>query len=105
MHVLQIHGTLDTTIPYLGAFGYPSAAETAARWADYNACASGPVAGEPADYDLFVLGPETTPEQWSDCDDGVGVALWTMNASAHIPTPDQPAFGRAILTWLLAQPR
>jgi polyhydroxybutyrate depolymerase len=103
--MLQIHGTADATIPYAGTAGYPGAAETAARWAAADGCAGGPEAGAPADFDLFVDGPETTPATWSGCSGGVAVALWTMDGSGHIPPPNQPDFGRAILQWLLAQPR
>jgi polyhydroxybutyrate depolymerase len=101
--VLQIHGTLDTTIPYAGVPGqYPGANETTQRWATYDACAGTPTAGPDAkDYDSTSLGDETRSETYTTCARSAEVALWTMTGSTHIPVFRVP-FTADVFAWLTA---
>jgi polyhydroxybutyrate depolymerase len=102
--VLQIHGTNDTTIAYAGGdlrggARYPSAADSAGRWAARAGCGARADVGT-GDLDNAVGGPETTFARWDGCADGRAVGLWTMQGSAHIPTVNQ-AFKDAVVGWLL----
>jgi polyhydroxybutyrate depolymerase len=83
--VLEIHGTDDPLIPYLG--GKPDAPEAAGsapytatrdmarQWADWNGC---PAAAPPR-----VDGPVTT-ESWGGCRNGSAVSLVTVQGGGHI---------------------
>jgi polyhydroxybutyrate depolymerase len=83
--VLEIHGTEDTLIPYLG--GKPAAPEAEAappytatpammqRWAELNGCPP----GAPSKVD----GPVTT-EEWTGCRDGSAVSLVTVEGGGHV---------------------
>ena len=83
--VLEIHGTDDPLIPYLGgkpdapeAAGsapYTSTPDMARQWADWNGC---PAASPPR-----VAGPVTT-ESWSGCRNGTAVSLVTVQGGGHI---------------------
>ncbi len=104
--VLQIHGTLDTTIPYAGVSGqYPGAKETTQRWATYDACPGTPTAGtEARDYDGASLGDETHSDTRAPCPRGTEVTLWTMTGSTHIPAFRAP-FTADVFAWLTAHPK
>jgi polyhydroxybutyrate depolymerase len=83
--VLEIHGTEDPLIPYLG--GTPEAPEAqnappytathdmVARWAELNACPPPP----PPERE----GPVIT-ESWTGCRDGAAVTLVTVEGGGHI---------------------
>lgn len=83
--VLEIHGTEDTLIPYLG--GKPAAPEAEAappytatpammqRWAEVNGCPAPPAAK--------VDGPVTT-EEWTGCTNGSAVSLVTVEGGGHV---------------------
>lgn len=103
--VLLAHGTEDSVIPYDGTASYPSAAEGAARWAGYDACAEPPTeAAGSLDLDGSAPGAETDTRTWSGCAEGRSVVLWTMRGSGHIPniTNDMK---RGLVEWLLDQGR
>jgi polyhydroxybutyrate depolymerase len=101
--VLQIHGTADAVVPYLGVpNSYPAADDLASRWGDRDACATGPATARTANYDTAALGDETEVERWEDCADDVVVELWTMTGSGHIPSVDTD-FTRDILDFLFQQ--
>jgi polyhydroxybutyrate depolymerase len=106
--VLQVHGTEDGTIAYEGSravgFRYPSATESAHRWATRNGCGE-PEVGEPFDIDLGVEGAETVPTDWSGCPAGASVALWTLEGGSHLPGFGDRAFIDRAFSWLLAQER
>lgn len=107
VHVLQIHGTADATIAYEGGdiqgTGYPSAAETVARWVDYNSCSAEASVPAMLDLDQSIEGLETTVARYSaDCKPGGSVELWTINNGAHIPAIS-PTFSEKVIEWLLSR--
>ena len=83
--VLEIHGTEDTLIPYLG--GIPAAPEAEAappytatpammqRWADINGC--------PPPTPSKVDGAVTT-DDWTGCRNGSAVRLVTVQGAGHV---------------------
>ena len=100
--VLQIHGTLDTTILYEGAVGYPSARTSVDRFAERAGCAiETTTTGERLDFDSNVPGADTARvETTADCAAGTSFALWSIEGGGHIPTPADGAIG-AVIDWLL----
>jgi polyhydroxybutyrate depolymerase len=86
VHVLQAHGTADTTIYYEGrASQYPAAEDTVQRWATKAGCTGDLAAtGAAIDYDSAVVGAETQPLAY-DAGCAKDVQLWRMDASGHIP--------------------
>ena len=103
--VLQVHGTVDGTIPYGGAtYKYPSAQKTVERWVERNGCEPAPVTGTPINITSNIAGPETTVQTWEQCEDNTAVALWSLQAVGHIPgfTSD---FSAAALNFLLTKSR
>ncbi len=100
--VLQIHGTLDTTVPYNGrSFGFPSARETVQRFATRAGC-SGTETATPVDFDRALPGDETRVERWVDCTDDLAAELWSIEGGGHIPALNRTATS-TILDWLLAR--
>ena len=83
--VLEIHGTEDTLIPYLGGTPeapeaqsgrpYPATPAMIQRWADANGC---PPPAPPK-----VAGLVTT-EEWTGCRNGSAVSLVTVQGGGHI---------------------
>jgi len=87
--ILHVHGTLDETILYEGGSlfgeGYPSAEDTAERWASYNGCQDTP--NQEAARSLLATGggDETEVYTYPGCPDGGGVSLWKIEGGSHIP--------------------
>jgi len=101
--VLQIHGTLDSVIPYDGTFFYNSANQTAANWRKHNACDETIVKEDgSANYDYLVAGEETVKTSWNACGSGNSVSLWALQLSAHVPYL-HPDFTPDVLDWLFSQ--
>lgn len=100
--VLQVHGTDDDTIPYLGKSNMPTALESAAFWAGRNGCASETKASESLDLETQVAGSETRVEVFDGCPDGAGAALWTLEGGSHIPA-FSGLFAEKALDFLLEQ--
>jgi polyhydroxybutyrate depolymerase len=108
--VLQVHGDADRVIDYAGgkSFGngkpYPSAEDAVAMWASRNACGRERRTVAPAiDFDHAVPGAETGREVY-DCPRGLGVELWRMRGSGHVPQLDA-RFANAAVDFLLAHPK
>ena len=84
--VLQIHGDVDTVVPYGGGPGpiiglpFDSAGDTVERWAMHNRCAPDP--------DEIETVAEITIVSYRDCTDGSFVQLWTMHGVGHVPSFD-----------------
>src|SRR5262249_52501013 len=99
--VLEIHGDVDTEVPYAGGADLPSATETVATWAQKNGC-SGTLTdtGETKDLDFIVDGNETSVSRYS-CTKGAA-ELWTMHGVGHLPNVRQPDWGEAIWSFLSA---
>jgi polyhydroxybutyrate depolymerase len=109
VHILQIHGTLDGTIAYEGGdiqgTRYPSAAETVARWVDYNGCSDEARETAMLDLDQSIDGLETTVTRYStQCQPGGSAELWTIADGAHIPAISD-SFSEKVIEWLLARPK
>lgn len=89
LSMLQIHGTLDTTILYNGGelFGvpYPSVETTMTNWSKHIGCKSNPVAS--SDYlnlDGSVWGDETEVIQYTNECNAIGeIELWKMHGATH----------------------
>ncbi|MGB0589794.1 MAG: alpha/beta hydrolase family esterase [Myxococcota bacterium] len=101
--VLQIHGTLDTTVAYDVPFAGVGAEETAAWWSARNDCGPAPEAPS-EDYDAMVLGAETEVTLATECASETAVALWKMNGTGHIPIFSDD-FIDDVLAFLLEHPR
>lgn len=110
VHTLQIHGTLDSTILYLGGLigsvPYPGAVDTAEAWASDDGCSLTPDTSSPnLDLDAVLPGDETTVARYeSDCAAGGSAALWTIVGGEHIPALSND-FSRAVVDYLLAHPK
>lgn len=115
VHILQIHGTSDATIPYGGGrfqsgARHPGARETVSQWAQANGCAGEP---EPLDLALDIdtgrPGAETSVLRYSGCPDSGSVELWTIDGGSHVPslTANGQSTNLAVLVmdWLLAHPK
>ncbi|MEN8162874.1 MAG: hypothetical protein ABFS37_01990, partial [Acidobacteriota bacterium] len=91
VRMLQINGTADTGINYLGGETdqgtYPGAVETTEQWAAFNQCSMVPdLSSPPLDLDSRVAGFETTVARYADdCLPGGASELWTMAGSGHNP--------------------
>ncbi len=110
VHMLQIHGTADTTIRYNGGFingnRYPGAIETVESWAASNGCALVPDdSSPPLDLDRTLPGDETLVTIYpQDCDAGGSAELWTIVDGAHVPNLST-SFSPLVIEWLLDHPK
>ncbi len=109
VHVLQIHGTDDTTIEYRGGEirdnRYPSAMASVRRWAQYNGCDMGRASREMRDLDASLPGYETgVMKMNTGCKDGGSAELWTISDGAHVPVFSD-TYGEQVVEWLLAHPK
>jgi polyhydroxybutyrate depolymerase len=114
--VLQVHGTADPLIKYDGgklpeaSAPFPGARTTIATWAAYDGCdGSLGEPGEKFDLDGAVPDKESTAAHVEGCPDGIGVELWTMEGSGHIPRVQLPdgseRMPERIVDWLLDHPK
>jgi len=109
VHVLQIHGTDDTTIAYRGGEiqgnRYPGAFASVSRWAQYNGCDTSVASREMRDLDASLPGHETGVMKINvGCKDGGSAELWTISDGAHSPVYSD-TWGEQIVEWLLAHPK
>ena len=109
VHVLQIHGTDDATIPYrggeIGGNRYPSAMGSVRRWAQYNGCDMSQASREMRDLDASLPGHETgVMKMNTGCRDGGSAELWTISDGGHSPVYSA-TYGEQIVEWLLAHPK
>jgi polyhydroxybutyrate depolymerase len=109
VHVLQIHGTDDSTIVYDGGairdHRYPGAVGTVERWAAYNGCGSEGRDGGTLDLEGEIAGKETTVVQYADgCTAGGSSELWTIAGGSHVPSISD-TFSQHVIEWLLAHPK
>ncbi|MBX7194507.1 MAG: hypothetical protein K1X94_20795 [Sandaracinaceae bacterium] len=108
--VLHMHGTADTTIPYvggmLGTVPYRGAEDEVAQWRMRDGCDESTVDGGAREYDAMVAGEESHVTTWPACSAGTTVELWRMDGSGHIPSLGGASGApHAILEWLLARRR
>lgn len=93
--VLHLHGTLDATVPYAA-----SAIGSVETWAMHDGCTStARTATVTLDLDTTIAGSETKGETTTGCPAGVGVELWTMEGSSHIPILTT-SFATTVVEWL-----
>ena len=86
VNILQIHGDLDSTVPYAGDVDFPSVDATLAQWITLNNCGdTRTVLGERLDLDRNVEGDETRMETQDGCPEGGGVDHWVIEGGEHIP--------------------
>lgn len=109
VHVLQIHGTADGTIAYEGdqiqGNAYPSALETAKRWANFNGCSSEGSARELRDLEGTLEGHESSVIAFKHgCMAGGSSELWTITDGSHVPNLSE-TFSEQVIEWLYAHPK
>lgn len=110
VHVLQIHGTDDTTIRFEGGeiqdAHYPGAQESVERWARYNGCrVQGATEDRALDLDAEIEGPESSVTRFdTGCRPGGSAELWTIPNGSHVPRLS-PTFAEHVVEWLLAHPK
>ncbi len=109
VHVLQIHGTDDTTVLYRGGEiegnRYPGAIASVTRWAQYNGCDGSRAGREMRDLDASLPGHDTGVMKINTgCKDGGSAELWTISDGAHTPVYSD-TWGAQIVEWLLAHPK
>ncbi|MEM1347715.1 MAG: PHB depolymerase family esterase [Myxococcota bacterium] len=106
--IIQVHGTMDTTILYEGGVtpfinqAYPSARGTVEQWARLNSCDASPATGDELDL-LAPAGAETEVDVYTGCNDDATVQLWTVNGAEHIPPFAQPIYTDAFLDVLFSK--
>lgn len=109
VHILQIHGTADGTIAYNGdqiqGNRYPSAMETAQRWASYNGCSNTGSSRELRDLESTIEGHESSVIAFKQgCKAGGSSELWTIANGSHVPNLSD-SFGQQVVEWLYAHPK
>ena len=109
VHVLQIHGTADTAIPYeSGSFRdrtLPGARAGVENWAGHNGCAVIGVDSGALDLDGGLDGAESVVTRYTEgCRPGGSAELWTINDGGHVPTLSAH-FTRLVVEWLLGHPK
>jgi polyhydroxybutyrate depolymerase len=102
--VMQVHGDLDTEVPYAGDDLDPSAAESVGTWAAKNGCTGGlQDTGLTYHLDGSLPPNETSRAAWS-CPAGAAV-LETIHMGTHVPRFLQPDWGNHVLDWLMEYSR
>ncbi|MDD9888775.1 MAG: prolyl oligopeptidase family serine peptidase [Gammaproteobacteria bacterium] len=109
VHILQIHGTDDTTIEYGGGDiqgnVYPSAMETVTQWADYNGCSTEGAERELRDLESNLEGHESSVLLFElGCAAGGSSELWTIQNGSHVPRVSE-SFSAQVVEWLYAHPK
>ena len=107
--VLQIHGTLDSTVVYrggtIGRARYPGARESVLQYAERAGCTGELMPVEPVDFAGSLPGEETTRETVSEgCSGGTDYALWSIQGGGHIPGLANGAIDE-VLMWLFRHSR
>ena len=93
IHVLQIHGTLDPIILWLGGwlppkfYPYPNVNTTVEFWATHNGCTTDATDAGSFNFDDFVLFDETTRWVYDQCDEpsAGSTELWEVFLGSHFP--------------------
>jgi polyhydroxybutyrate depolymerase len=87
VNILQIHGDLDSTVPFAGDEDFPGVENTLAQWAALNNCSdTRTVLSDRHDLDRDVDGDDTRVETQDDCPTGGSVDLWVIEGGEHIPS-------------------
>ncbi|VUZ85378.1 Esterase PHB depolymerase [Candidatus Methylomirabilis lanthanidiphila] len=88
--VVQFHGLNDTTIPYNGSFGIPSAQDSLSAWHDINGCTGSAT--------VLNLGGSSRCETFKTCNDGAEAGLCSLDGT-HILYASQSALNIADYAW------
>jgi polyhydroxybutyrate depolymerase len=96
--VLHLHGTADEVVPYDGGLGGLGAEGSVAQWASHDGCGTTRTPTTTYDLDTTVVGAETHATATDGCPAGIGVELWTMEGSSHIPLLDA-SFAPTLMAW------
>jgi len=107
VNVLQIHGTVDATVPYAAGgsgIGTVGAEGSVNQWATHNGCGATRTDGTALDLEVTVAGTETYPHATVGCPANGAVDLWEMRGAGHIPNWG-PAFTPTLLQWFADHPR
>lgn len=87
VNILQIHGDLDSTVPFAGDEDFPGVENTLAQWAALNSCGNTrTVLSDRHDLDRDVDGDDTRVETQDGCPIGGSVELWVIEGGEHIPS-------------------
>lgn len=102
--VLHIHGDGDPDVPYEGDESAAGAFESTAFWAGVDGCDG--TAEETGALDLIEgsAGDETVVHRYPGCRDGLGVEMWTMVGTGHVPIVSD-AYAEQVVAWLYAHAR
>lgn len=110
VHVLQIHGTSDGTILYvggsLGGTAHPGAVATVQQWTTHNGCALVADTSAPnIDLERNLAGNETTVTRYyTSCNPEGSAELWTIVGGIHSPA-FSATFSRQVVEFLYAHPK
>jgi polyhydroxybutyrate depolymerase len=104
--VLHMHGTADGTVPYSGGSGVGGvgAVSSVEQWAGHNDCQTTRTATVTLDLDTAIGGAETHGETLGGCPSGVGIDLWTLEGSGHIPSFNN-SIAMTLFDWFAAHKR
>ena len=104
--VLHMHGTADGTVPYTGGAGLGGAGAVSSveQWANHDGCQTARTATVTLDLDTNVAGAETQGETLSGCPSGVGIDLWTLEGSGHIPIFND-SIATTLMDWFVTHKR
>ncbi len=103
--VLQVHGTNDGTVSYMGGTLYPGAVETVTTWANLYGCGAALTsAGADLDIEAGLAGAETKREHFTGCAAGTASELWTIQNGGHVPNFNM-TWAPVIYDWLQAHPK
>jgi polyhydroxybutyrate depolymerase len=101
VNVLQIHGTIDATVPYTGGgtgIGAVGAEGSVMQWGTHNGCGTTRTDGDLLDLENSVPGAETHPHTTNGCPENGAVDLWEMQGAGHIPI-FSPTFTPTLVQW------
>jgi poly(3-hydroxybutyrate) depolymerase len=84
------------------SYGYASAEEGAARWAQINGCQQSTTEGASMDLIGEIPGPDTYPSAYEGCPTGLASEVWKILYGSHTPGFNN-AWAPAVMEWLLAQ--
>jgi polyhydroxybutyrate depolymerase len=102
--VLEVHGDHDSVIDYdAGALSSKNVVEA---WGERDGCTGRlQTTGTTLDLEAQLSGEETALATVQGCPQGVSAELWTVRGGEHHPDLIVPAWGNAVIAWLLAHPK
>jgi polyhydroxybutyrate depolymerase len=108
VNILQIHGELDSTVPFAGVEQFeggepvPGVEATLAQWVALNGCSdTRTVLSDRLDLDRAVEGDDTRMDTQDGCSAGGSVDLWVIEGGEHIPGL-RPNFDNLMADWFSA---